>query len=226
MRLLSLLLVLFSLQSQAATNCTEYLRREGAFQLQRMETDQKACFLGIDPFNVPDSFFYRSYLLTDEGLLMVFNSFGTDEGAHGARVFYFFPRQLDPDMKVRHRGQISIQTATPGIELIFSTDETRILGMRGGQVKESSQVSPSNSGGLEFSHVQTLFLDAGFAYGQDPTGLPNRNSKFIDVRGQTCEVKNAEIFKYTSDGDSIFRFSDTELKNFLSTRCPNLQVNF
>lgn len=215
------------IQAQAQKPCDEYLVRHGAFKFQRFESYDNVCFSGADPFDVLPAMKYRSYLVTNEGLLMVFNSYNATENADatGARVFHFFPRNQTPDIQVSG-SQIVYQTATQGLELILSQKKAEILGMKGGKVKESTKLSPSNQGGVEFSSVKFLTLDSGFTLGQDPTGIPDRNSKFIDSSGRTCTVQNKEVFKYSSDGDSSFKFTDDELKNFLKDRCPQLKFNF
>jgi hypothetical protein len=226
-----LVLALFLLglvqSARASLNCTEYLRRHGSFQLHRFEAQDGTCYLSADPFNPPASFIYRSFLMTSEGLLMVFNSYGPEETSdmHGARVFYFFPRSQTPESE-SGADFTEVKWTTPGLSLLLSLDQHKVLGMRGGRVKEALKISPNNKGGIEFSNVGTLYLDAGFTMGQDPTGLRNRDSKFIDSKGQTCDVKNSEVFKYASDGEPSFKFTDPELKSFLASRCPGLTVNF
>jgi len=219
--------VLSSSFSQAASECTEILTREGEFQINRFEASDGDCFFGVDPSNVPASFVYRSFLFMDDGLFMVFNSYSTSgsPSATGARVFYLFPRVLTPKYTV-NSSQFKVSTSAPGIEILFHKNKPRIAGMNGGVIKESSKVSPSNSGGVELSNMKTLYLDVGFRQGQDPSTDPNRSSTFVDSRGQKCALKNHELFKYFSDGDTEFLFSDQELKKFLGQRCPNLKVNF
>jgi hypothetical protein len=217
---------LVSFQSKASLNCTEYLRRQGSFSFNRLETNDGNCILSVDPFNPPASFIYRSFLLGADGSLMVFNSYGTGEAPDqtGARVFYFFPRNTAPDVSLE-ANYSKAQSATSGLSIFLSLDQHRMAGMTGGDVIEASRVSPTNSGGVEFQNLKFLYLDAGFHLGEDPTGIPTATSKFIDTGKRSCSVKNSEIFKYV-DQNPIFKFSDSELKVFLAKRCPSLKVNF
>lgn len=225
--ILSQNLLAAELGSHSKVPCDEYLVRHGAFKFQRFESDDKTCYSGADPFNVPDSMIYRSYLVTNEGLLMVFNSFSTSNApaATGARVFYFFPRNQTPEIVPVGSAQVIYKTATQGVELILSQKKAQILGMKGGKVKENPKVSPSNAGGVEFSAVKFLYLDSGFTQGHDPTSVPSRTSKFVDSNGASCVVENSEIFNYVGD-DSNFKFTDAELKDYLKSRCPGLVVGF
>lgn len=226
-----LLVLIFSFLSiksaQAASACSDILTREGVYQINRFQADDGDCFFGIDHAHAPDNMKYRSFLLVDDGLFMVFNSYNPNMGStdHGARVYFFFPRGKTPSYTMSGK-QIKVQTAAPGIEIFFHTDRTKIAGMNGGVIKESSSVSPSNNGGVELSGVKTLYLDAGYRQGQDPTADPKRSSTFIDSKGRKCVVENFEIFNYSADGDSTFRFSDRQLKTWLKDRCSQLKVNF
>jgi hypothetical protein len=206
--------------------CTDFHVRHGAFHFQRLSSSDGSCFLTADPFDVGD-FFYRSYLLSNDGLFMVFNSYGQGENStsSGARVYYFFPRKSLPEL-METDGKSFLQFATPGIEMILSQSETKILGFYGAEFKEDPKVNSDNKGGLEITKAKTLYMDAGFALGHDVTTERNSKSTFHDTRGESCEVLNKEVFSYTADGDTNFKFTDSELKEFLKTRCPRLKPNF
>lgn len=217
--------------AQASTaqtqDCSDILTREGEFQISRFEAEDGTCFFSVDPAQAPPDMRYRSYLFTREGLFMVFNSYSPQMGPtdHGARVFYLFPRGKTP-FYVASSNHFQVFTASPGIEIHFRKDKMQLAGMKGGVIHENLKVSPSNSGGVELSKMQTLYLDAGFQLGQDPIGDPTRTSTFVDFKGQKCAVQNKEIFTYNSDGDARIRFSDSKLKVWLSSRCPGLEMNF
>lgn len=211
---------------EPAAACDEFHVRHGAFHFQRHFLNNGTCFLSADPFDV-NNFKYRAYLISNEGILMVFNSYSASEAssATGARVFHFFPRKNTPELV--DNGQESIlKFAAPQIEMVLSQDKTQILRMTGATVKEDPKVQPGNKGGVEISNVKTLYLDSGFALGHDVTGDPNKYSTFYDINKKSCAVQNKEIFAYTSDGDTSIRFSDADLKTFLKSRCPRLSVNF
>ncbi len=224
--LLSFLLPHQSNAAKPASDCTDFHVRQGAFHYQRHSSSDGSCTLMADPFDVGDMV-YRSYLVNNQGLLMVFNSYnaGDDATSSGARVFHFFPRKNLPEL-TEINGESHVQMPAPGIEMVLSQLEAKILRFEGAEFKEDSKVAPSNKGGLEISKVKTLYLDSGFAMGHDVTADANKISTFHDVAGKTCDVRNREVFKYNSDGDSDFKFTDGELKNFLKTRCPRLTVNF
>ncbi len=233
-RLFCLSLMLLSLkaysqdfQPSASNDCSDFLLRNGVFQFQRIQFNDRSCFLSADPFTASANMKYRSYLFANDGLMMVFNSYNVNESAssHGARVFFFFPRNNTPDIKIQST-QTILKSATRGIEFVLSANQQQLIGMKGGKALESPQISPNNAGGVELSNVKTLYLDAGFRLGEDPTGDAKRNSEFIDSDGRRCPVKNSEVFKYSSDQDPDFKFTDSELKLFLSKRCPELKVNF
>jgi hypothetical protein len=215
---------------QAATHspvpCTDYHVRYGAFHYQRLSGSDGSCILSIDPFDI-HHFLYRGYLVSNEGLLMVFNSYsdGSDATSTGARVFHFFPRQNTPDLVVLDK-EIHVKFASPKMELVLSQEKDEILRLIGGQIHEARKVQPTNQGGVEIIKSQALYLDSGFAMGHDVTTDLQKNSVFHDSKGHTCTVSNADIFSVASDGDSHFKFSDSGLKTFLKSRCPRLIPGF
>lgn len=222
-----LTLCLNSITFAGDKECTEFHKPSGAFHVYRFPSQDGHCFLSADPQNMPD-LVYRSYLLTDEGILMVFNSI--DKEAYGvsdgARVFHFFPRTQMPSLSYDENSNVILQTSNPEISLILSRQEAKIVGMSGGQVIEDPKVNPNNNGGVEFKNVKGLYLDSGYTSLADPTANPSRNSTFVDSKQNKCTVKNKDLFSYDSDGDPNFKFTDAQLKTWLAKNCPKLNLNF
>ncbi len=207
-------------------NCEYFHQRFGTFHFQRHPGSDGSCIVSADPFDITN-FKYRGYLVSAEGIFMVFNSYSDqdDATATGARVFHFFPRKNMPNTESIDQ-ESHLKFAAPQIELILSQDQTKILRMTGATVKEDPKVQAGNKGGVEILNSETLYLDSGFALGHDITADGNKYSTFYDINRKTCALQNKELFVYTGDGDSSFRFSDAELKAFLKTKCPRLTVNF
>lgn len=211
--------LILSIASQASP-CSDLYAKSGAMEFQRFQ-GQMNCQVLASPAQAGTDY-YRAAVYTDEGLFMVFNSYEYAKGTDGARVFYFFPRTGMPAFKTNASGEMVIQTATPGISLVYDKAVARFARMTGGLLKEDPQVHQGNNGGVELEGLQTLWLDAGFKYKGDPTADASRSSTFIDKHGKRCTVSNKEIFEFTDDGDSFFRFTDQELKEFLLVRCAGL----
>jgi len=206
--------------------CDDYHIRYGAFHYQRLSNSDGSCFLSMDPFDI-HNFVYRGYLVTNEGLLMVFNSYSNSSTSTstGARVFHFFPRQNTPDLVVLGK-ETHVKLAAPKMELVLSQEKDVILGLVGGSIHEDPKVQSGNQGGVEILKSDSLYLDSGFAMGHDVTTDAQKKSVFHDSKGHTCTVLNGDVFSYTADGDSHFKFSDSELKTFLKSRCPRLIPGF
>ncbi|KYG66290.1 hypothetical protein AZI86_04330 [Bdellovibrio bacteriovorus] len=204
--------------------CTDLYQKSGAFEFQRFQGDIN-CQVLASPADAGTDYF-RSAVFTDEGMFMVFNSYEYNKGTDGARVFYFFPRTRMPGFEKQPNGEMLVQTSASGISITYDKSERRFAGMLGGTLTEDPKVHPGNNGGVEIRDVKTLWLDVGFKFKGDPSADASRSSIFTDVTGQRCEVSNKEIFSFTSDGDSFFKFTDSELKAFLKNRCPALHVNF
>jgi hypothetical protein len=212
--------------TRPASECTDFHTRYGSFHFQRLSTHDGSCLLNIDPFDV-GNFKYRGYLVSSEGMLMVFNSYNAtdDSDSTGARIFHFFPRINTPDVASLDNESL-VQTATPGLKLVLSQEKARILRMIGADIKEDPVVQSGNQGGVEIKKSQFLYLDSGFMLGGDVTSLPDRISTFHDSKGRTCSVQNRELFNYTSDGDTSLKFNDAKLKVFLKSRCPKILPGF
>ena len=226
MKLISLILILVGGSSYAlgGTECSDLYQKSGAFEFQRFQGEINCQVLTSPADSGPN--YFRSAVFTDEGMFMVFNSYEYSKGTDGARVFYFFPRTHIPGFEKQPNGQMVVQTSTPGIFITYDKSERRFTGMLGGTLTEDPKVHPDNNGGVEIRDVKTLWLDVGFKFKGDPSADSSRSSIFTDVTGKRCEVFNKEIFSFNSDGDSFFKFTDSELKTFLRNRCPALHMNF
>lgn len=216
----------FSVQTlwaqSSSTTCTTEFQKIGAYAYHRYQ-GQRHCFLSAA--SLGGSYNYRAPLLTDEGTFMIFNSYENQNVSDGARVFYFFPRTRIPSFELINN-QVVLHTAADGIDILLHPVKQIFVGMNGGVLSEDYDVNPFNKGGIEISKVQTLWMDAGFQAGNDPTASPTNTSRFTDRRGKTCSVKNSEIFLFDNQGDSWFRFDDAQLKKFLQRRCSGLEVNW
>lgn len=171
---------------------------------------------------------YRDYLFSEDGKLLVFNSFGDgDEGsATAAREFMFFPRRFKyPQFYFNDQARKLEVISVNGDVYYFDYETTHLVSMTAGNIKVSDQVKPSNRGGVEISNYQGLKLEVGFRIGGSPSSNLSNNAAFTDIQGNQCSVKVGEVFKYTQDGDAIFRYSDKTLVDFLSSRCPQIKFS-
>jgi hypothetical protein len=206
-------------------SCSDFSARHGLLHAYRFQTYQGDCFLSVSPNRGPGAN-YRSYLFTAQGILMVFNSIdeeGRDET--GARVFYFFPRGGVPSLQ--DLGE-AIQVTLPDQVSTFSLKkfEGYLDTYSHGTIVEDRKVNSRNQGGVQVIARDTLVLDSGWLKGNDPTSDPKRSSIFYDGQGHSCRLLNNEIFAYKGQKDVKFKFTDIQLKSFLSRKCPNLKLNF
>jgi hypothetical protein len=220
--LFSLFILLFSHEIYAAQNCEETYEHSGAMYYRRHGYDDGTCY--INAKNNNENIVYRTFYFSNDGLFMVFNSFGAgDDTANmtGAHVYYFFPRgnEISYDAPAG-----KIQTATAGLTFLYNNTAGRLLGTSRGQIKEDAEISTANQGGIEIQSMDTLYLDSGFKMGSDPRDR-FANSVFHDANGNLCNVWNKDIYNYVGDEIS-FKFSDTELKAYLLRTCKNLKINF
>lgn len=189
---------------------------------------------------------YRSYAFYSSGLFSIFNSYDRGEGVHstGARNFFFFPRvhRVHWSHQVDQK-QVTIRLAKSSV--YFSTDKVVVSASAGAKIDEDTKVHPENDGGVEIQSYWGIYLDAGFAFGHASYQDKNKISKFVDHRGNECEVQNYEIFDYIYGEDErgnvfldevVLKFAphwksnqvadESELRAYLGRRCTQLDLSY
>jgi hypothetical protein len=162
---------------------------------------------------------------------MVFNSYGegTPSDTTGARVFYFLPRNQNPDRQVKD-GNLWIKTSATGTALEFNGLTGRLQGISStfglGQISEDAKVSKFNQGGVEIKNYPGLLLDAGFALGHDPTSDPKQKVILTGKNQVRCELRNSEVFSYAGGDEFRLSRTDEDFKTFLKERCPGLDPGY
>lgn len=205
--------------------CVDKVERRANIQAQVIfSANQKSCFVNISS-RQSSNLIYRSYLMSDEGLFMVFNSYGDGEIADdtGARNFYFFPRLNSvPTFQWNDQERVLVVTHTNGDKFHFDYETAEIKAIGQGQVTIAPDISKNYRGGVEILNYKGLLLDAGFAIGRSPSAVGSGDAVFTDHQGQFCSLKNRELFEMDKDQDIQFMFDDPGLKLFLNKRCPKL----
>ena len=186
------------------------------------------CFVSITPTEIP-GLVYRSYVFFSSGLLMVFSSYGDGESnpnMTSAREFFFFPRRGAPALRMSPQARTVTVRMSDGRDADFDPATAQIRELERGRVTVSPNIDPAERGGVEIPRYAGLLLDAGFRMGESPSGLPDGTSTFRSARGESCAVKNRDVFTYTADGDHAFKFTDAQLSAWLRTACPGLHAGF
>lgn len=223
-----LLFVLAALPLSVSAFCEPVLTHVDQIQIQRDSGANGWCFISLHPFWNTPNLVYRDYLISNNGLLMVFNSYGPEQNSTstGAREFYFFPR-LNADLNISFDENDSSQpvtvTLSNGKNVFFSPKTAEISGLENGQMKLDSKISPKNAGGLEILKYDGLWLDAGFALGHSPAENSSEKAKFTDALGKTCLVLKSDIFVPSNNNNPK---SDKEISALIKAKCPQLKVDF
>lgn len=174
----------------------------------------------------------RSYVFSENGILLVFNSFG-DSGSiskdTGARTFYILPAASIPDFEIETQGSVRVRTAS-GVQAEFSPATGMLEDFSEITFREVPEISADNDGGVELSpskqpgESRILVLDAGWAVGhvaqQDPSG-----SSFVRLGGgRSCEMPNKVLFDYSDALDPKLKFDGisaiSKIQDLMSTFCP------
>ena len=193
------------------------------FSLQTGSFASGTCYISIGSRKLND-LIYRNYLITSDGQIMVFNSFGSGPSTSdtGARVFYLYPRTGELDLTLRG-DQIVVQLVS-GHRLIFDPSSVDLFSMEGGSVQVQSQISRRNAGGVEIELDHSYMLDMGFKLGNTPVWDLERQSFFINSKGEKCSFKNEELF-YKKGGEVYPRYpADNKLESVITSKCPNFDL--
>jgi hypothetical protein len=210
----------FSIQSFAqfeTTRCVDFMARIAQIDYRRQNfTDM--CYLSTNP-NTYSTMKYRTFSFTQEGSMIVFNSFGPSDTMTGARHYFFFPKNQFPSIK-QNKETVSLYTGAKGVEFTIDQKKSRIVELKGGVFTEDPEIGPNNNGGFDITKTPTLMLDCGYQTGKDPCADPKRKSVFKDIDSVTCEVMNNEVFNYSASGNPSLKHTNAELIKFLALRCP------
>lgn len=164
---------------------------------------------------------YRNYLLTNNGLLMIFNSFGNGPEATttGAREYYF-PTKLKTIPRVSYKNQIITVVLTDNVSIQFSTQTGDPIQISNASFTLDPKIVTTNKGGLEIKNSTVIYVDGGFRMGKAPTSVDSGKSD-IKQQTQSCTVQNSELFD-NSAGLAVLKFKNGYFESFVKQRCANM----
>jgi hypothetical protein len=225
--LLKVLTMISLAEAQTTAVCKDRIEsRENIQVASQWNSKTETCYVSVKAMETDPAMVYRDFLFSNDGLMMVFNSYGDGPTSTdtAAREFYFFPRAIAyPTFEWNNETRRLEITHVTGEKFYFDYDKANLVAISNGQVTTVQKVHPINKGGVEFPKYNGLMLDGGFSVGQSPSTADGIRPLFTDVKGTKCTVKNSDIYKYPGDGDSVFKFrEDSALKTFLKTKCPSL----
>ncbi|AHZ86436.1 hypothetical protein AB1A81_05555 [Bdellovibrio bacteriovorus] len=204
----------------APDRCKTLTETQGGVQLQRIWLEQAGiCMLSVSPTDAYKDMIYRDYVLTEDGMFMVFNAYGTD-GQFGARDFFLFPRKqtVISHQWVPEKDELIIEHVT-GDKFVFDVNKAVLKSISGAAKVVVDKVATNNKGGVSIVGYQGQILDVGFALNQDPAMIRSGNSVLTGAQ-RNCSLRNLDIFNYMSDGDVIFKFrKDTDFQRLVSSAC-------
>lgn len=209
-------------------SCDEASVRLGILHISTIfNAASNTCWVSVHDTTSYKTLVYRDFMFGNDGLFMVFNSFGEgpESTMTGAREFFTFPRRAYPSFEVDTEKQLLYVKLSNGEMITIDGTSMRVLSMSGSQFIDDPEITPKNRGGIEIQSHTKILLDCGFKLGGSPTSNLNNSCHFSDSKGQRCRVKVKELFYKSSDGDSIFKFkTDQELALFITQRCSELDV--
>lgn len=206
--------------------CSRVLTHSGDVQIQRdYDEVTRNCFISIHPMSVSD-LKYRDFYFNNDGLFMVFNSYGEGNSSSttATRSFYLFPKLNDyPDFSIEENGDVLVKTVSDHY-FLFDAKAFKIKSVSPGSFTEKP-LSKNNKGGVEIKLISGFWLDVGFKMG----GMAEENKKGTTVatgskKGQ-CTLKNTDLFDYSqaANYEYSFLYEGEAMSLFLKNRC---QIQF
>lgn len=214
------LLFFYSFAVEAEVNCPDQVESFGNTQVQQLySTKGRRCFLKITPKTSEIPMVYRSFLLTHDGMLMVFNSFSAnfDDTSDGAREFYFYTRKFE-GFSWFVEGESLIVRGFDQREFKFLLKTAQMQEMSGGDIYLEEKVSPHNAGGLEIIKYEAVYIDAGFRLAGSPSSDRKSTSLVKNPQGQACSLSNGKVYDYISG--SVFLKKKIDVKKATAISCP------
>lgn len=235
---LAIIFVFFALQVFASANtdlleiakppvptelCPDRLLGFENIQIQQtLSRDRERCYLSIHPRNAYETLVYRDFLLTNDGMLMVFNSYG-EEGANsdGAREFFFLANEFK-GFQWNVQGDSLILTGFSDKIIKISLKTAQMTEISGSEIKVADKVLPNNRGGLEILNANFLFIDAGFKMGDSPSNSKSSRSVVKNSKQQSCTLKNTQVYDYTEDSSYLKTLG--QLQSVVQATCKGFEI--
>lgn len=221
--LLGLFFSITAMAYSAPENCPKKLTHVNNLQFSRAyQEDLSECWISIDNMNGYQKLIYRSYLITTDGLLMVFNSYGSGPNSThtGARQYYFFPREVFTNEVDLQKDLVSVRLNSK-LKFQFQTKVLNLVNQPEFKIKTDPKINRNNKGGVEILEYNGVYLDLGFSMGKSPSDNAEGKSLFKNQFGQACEVINKQIFDYKNDDN--FLHGDNVLQATVQRICPEFK---
>lgn len=184
------------------------------------------CFLTLSPISAYTKLIYRSFLFSNEGLFMIFDSYGPgpENETTAAREFTQIPH-LFPRPQFEIINDQVIVTQTSGDKFTFDAETLEPISITNTQFTFNRIIDPTIKGGIEINSFKNgLWIEGGFKVGASPTSKRYNKSTIRNSKNQSCTVGNTELYNYTADGDNVWKFADDKaFYQFLNKKCPALK---
>lgn len=226
--------VLFFTGTAYATNCPDIVENQGDWAPQQLKFKNGVCSLTMKSRNPPHKGAYRSFNWNDNGMFMVFinidNGSGRNSQQTGARVYYILPPESPKLEGTMQRGISYDVNLGEDIGFHFLKTDRDISSVHGCEYEVERMVKWENNGGVELKSCQNkLVFDLGMKRGNTPELERNRQIKVTDPLGNSCKIKNSDIFDYPGVDEVVVKHkTESELHRFLKTKsqCANLKLDF
>lgn len=207
-------------QEELLQNCPDVVQSFSNIQIQQLfSSSGKRCYLRIHPRDAVNDLIYRDYLLTNDGLFLVFNSFSKDfsNTSDGAREFFFYQQTFNGFSWLVEDSSLILNGFGKKI-FKFSLKTAQLESLSDAVIQVADKVIPENRGGVEILQNAEPFIDAGFQLGQPPSSNRKNKSVLRNSKNDVCTLLNTRIFDYTND--TVYLKPLTQVQKAFTEKCP------
>ncbi len=202
--------------------CDHVLVGSGDIQINRQwDPATRTCFIALNPRNV-DNLKYRDYYFSNQGEMMVFNSYGDgpDSTMTASRDFFIMPVVNEyPDYSIEDNGDVTVKLVSGHLFRVSAKDFS-IVSLTPGTFTEKA-LSPNNQGGVEIMLLSGFWIDGGFRKGGTRFSNPNFKSGIHSAKSSAlCGAGNSTFLDYDSNGNYTFKFQGTAFNSYIAKQCP------
>jgi len=223
---------------QTQNECCEIIKTNQLTKIYRFEANDKKCTLSIYNSDMTKS--YRRFVFGEDGrITIIIEPNGNESKANSTQSYFLFPLGKRVYPYFDSKGNMTIQSGSGQNWKINSSMSTPVS-VEDCQVDVSSKFSLHESGFKIKSCEKHLLIETKVEVGGDYIAYPDKTLIVRDPRGQTCEIKNSDLYTYEKKGkerkeymdskgryhNQTFRYTtNKELGVALKKICPNIDVS-
>lgn len=218
---------------QTELGCCEFTENfMSSTQVARIQTrDKDVCTLKVSNSDTKRSF--RRFGFASDGQVSIFiQPGGNNQKNNSMQSYLIFPFGENPNVKDGDDKKFYVKSGS-GQTWVFDKMTSLPTSLEGCKVNVNSKFSLTNSGVKIELCKKHLVISTPVEIGGEYIAYPDKSLTVIDPAGESCQIKNSDLYKYGRAKDKRGRHHDAKMKFksnddlgiFLGNICPRLNVS-